>query len=73
MNQCQEQVKSPDFYLSTSGGKWRVIYKEMPMCADTDKETAYTFARKVIERDVKLCRLAAIPLWDGEAGKFTES
>jgi hypothetical protein len=54
---------TPRAYLSTSRGQWRVIFDEMPLCADTTKANAEACARTF-----KISLSANY--WDGEAGEF---
>ena len=55
----------PPAYLSTSGGMWRLIYQGMPLCCDQDETGARLCARQ-FKYDP-----AALPVWDGAAGKFS--
>jgi hypothetical protein len=55
---------TPDCYLSTSGGKWRLIYQGLPLCADGSKERAENVARHY-KFDP-----AALETWNGDAGKW---
>ena len=57
-------MDTPKFYLSTSGGKWRVIYSGLPLCADCDRETAESVASKFTKE-----KLADF-VWNGDIGDF---
>lgn len=54
----------PDLYLSTSGGRWRVIHRGSSVCADGDEATA----RAVFARYRKAA--SAQPLWNGDAARW---
>jgi len=53
-------------YLSTSGGKWRIIHQGMPLCRDTDRTTAekYTAQLKI--------KLPAF-IWNGDSGHWVHA
>ena len=56
---------TPDCYLSTSRGQWRIIWKEQPLCADKETAAAALAAAK---------QLKVIPdpnwFWNGEKSRF---
>ena len=56
---------TPDCYLSTSRGQWRIIWKEQPLCADKATAGDALAAAK---------QLKVIPdadwFWNGEQGRF---
>jgi hypothetical protein len=54
----------PRLYLSTSNGKWRAIYRESPLCADCDRATAESVARKCQKEEL------ADVVWNGDIGEF---
>jgi hypothetical protein len=56
---------TPDCYLSTSAGQWRIIWKEQPLCSDKGTAAEALAAAK---------QLKVIPdpnyFWNGEQGRF---
>ena len=56
---------TPDCYLSTSAGQWRIIWKEQPLCADKATAAEAMAAAK---------QLKVIPdpnyFWNGEKSRF---
>jgi hypothetical protein len=62
-------IAVPNLYLSTSDGKWRVIYQGMPLCADTTVGQSLI----VYERTLQQLRQPIPkfpPVWDGDTGNF---
>ena len=57
--------KDPKYYLSTSEGKWRLIHGGVPICPDTDEESARRAAR------FTGCDLTHGWIWDGDRGAWT--
>ena len=57
-------MSTPQVYLSTSGGTWRLIYKEQPLCANTSRERAESVARHYGHKPETL------PVWNGDRGEF---
>ena len=55
-------MKTPETYLSTSGGAWRLIHQGAPLCADTDRERAEACAR--------CFNLKPAAIWNGDRGQF---
>lgn len=55
----------PKYYLSTSEGKWRVVFQGSPICPDTDEEGARR-AAKFVGID-----LSHGMIWDGDRGVWT--
>jgi hypothetical protein len=56
---------TPQVYLSTSDNSWRVIFQGMPLCADTTLERAQHVAIRYGYNP------GALPVWDGDAGRFS--
>lgn len=54
----------PRLYLSTSNGKWRAIYRGLPLCADTDRATAESVVKEFPKETL------ADVVWDGDLGEF---
>jgi hypothetical protein len=52
-------------YLSTSNGVWRVIHRGLPLCADT------TLAKAKLVALQYGYSLDSVPVWDGDAGRFS--
>ena len=56
---------TPDCYLSTSAGQWRIIWKEQPLCADKETAADALAAAK---------QLKVFPdaewFWNGEKSRF---
>jgi hypothetical protein len=56
-------METPETYLSTSGGAWRVIHQGVPLCADTpERERAEACARHY--------KLTPAAIWNGDRGEF---
>ena len=62
-DRCREVMAST--FLSTSEGAWRVIHQGLPLCADTDKDSACKVARRYGFDP------GALPVWNGDKGEFT--
>ena len=56
-------VTPPKAYLSTSGGKWCVIHRELPLCGDTTKADALACAARY-KVDISHGQI-----WNGESDK----
>ena len=66
----KKQDVTPRLYLSTSGGKWRVILDGMPLCADQD-----TVDNPQAIYDKTLAQMhwtdnGKVPVWEGDFGQF---
>lgn len=60
-----KQAETPKCYLSTSGGRWRVISGGLQVCADKpSRDEAMAAARGM--------RLTPAAVWDGDAGAFKD-
>lgn len=53
----------PRCYLSTSQGRWTVVYQGMPLCAD--KQT-----RAEAEAAARQMKAAPAAIWNGDTGQF---
>lgn len=60
-----QPIKTPRCYLSTSRGLWRVIWQELPICADKPTAADALAAAKQL-------KITADPdfFWNGENGQF---
>jgi hypothetical protein len=66
------EVFNPKLYVSTSDGKWRVIYQEQQMCKDSNNVDDVMPIYESIRKQANLPDLHDIPLWDGNYGKFRQ-
>lgn len=55
---------TPEHYMSTSNGVWRVICQGMPLCADTSRELAEKVARHYGYTPETMA------IWNGDRGEF---
>lgn len=61
---------NPELYVSTSKGKWRVIYHGMPLCRDANTVDEVIPVYEKARVQAHLPDLQDIPLWDGDYGTF---
>ena len=59
-------IKEPRTYLSTDGGKYRVIHNGMPLSKDGTKAEALAAAK------LHLLLPDGSFMWDGDKGEFVE-
>jgi len=68
--QAIKGMTTPSLYLSTSDGKWRTIYRGLPLCKDMDTEAEALRSYALAVEQMNYPKTDYVPVWDGEMGLF---